>query len=137
MTELIAELTRLEKSALPGPWCDEAEPNAPLGDNSRAIVTEWTHGQLESRIRIACLCSSACGRWVHIRPEDAALIVALRNALPQILKALTREERLVDALEKCVGVMEKNIYPKPDVGPDHPYSVLREAREALETPHAK
>ena len=38
-------------------------------------------------------------------------------------------ERLRASLSECVAVMEKNIYPKPDVGPGHPYSVLCRARD--------
>jgi hypothetical protein len=32
---------------------------------------------------------------------------------------------LVNAAKRAAEVMERHIYPKPDVGPDHPYSVLQ------------
>lgn len=38
---------------------------------------------------------------------------------------------LLGALEKLTAIAEKSIYPKPDVGPDHPYSILLDARAAI------
>lgn len=42
------------------------------------------------------------------------------------------DELLIEA-KRAAEVMERHIWPKPDVGPDHPYSVL----QALQTAIAK
>lgn len=39
--------------------------------------------------------------------------------------------RLQALLAEVEAVMAKNIYPKPDVGPEHPWSVLQRVRAAL------
>lgn len=38
---------------------------------------------------------------------------------------------LLEALRALTKEAARNIYPKPDVGPDHPYSILRRARAAI------
>lgn len=53
---------------------------------------------------------------------NAALIVAAVNAY----------RPMVTALRDLIAVCDRNIYPKPDAGPDHPWSVLQRARAALE-----
>lgn len=45
---------------------------------------------------------------------------------------VAERDRLREALEAAERVMSQNIYPKPDVGPEHPYSVLLQVRKALE-----
>ena len=100
---LVAELGALEATATKGPWkvyADVLEPNE-LGRQSgiRAtatrtqIGTEWTHPQLHGPFPVVTLSSGPYHdppQRVYIKPEDAALIVALRNALPR-LRALVGE----------------------------------------------
>ncbi|MGJ4857026.1 hypothetical protein ACN6KF_003010 [Labrys sp. La1] len=47
-----------------------------------------------------------------------------------------RIAELTEALRALIEVASRNIYPKPDVGPEHPWSVLERARAALEKRHA-
>ena len=42
-------------------------------------------------------------------------------------------DQLKYALGQCIKVMEKNIYPKPDVKPDHPFAILCRARDLHES----
>jgi hypothetical protein len=42
-----------------------------------------------------------------------------------------RIEQLEAVLAEAEAVMSKNIQPKPDVGPDHPWAVLQRVRAAL------
>ena len=48
-----------------------------------------------------------------------------------MLTKANNAKALADALAECVAVMQRNITPKPDVGEDHPYSVLKRAEAAL------
>ena len=53
--------------------------------------------------------------------------------------ALVRKDALVtdlvSALTDAEVLLTQNIYPKPDVGPDHPYSILLRVRAAIEKAH--
>lgn len=45
------------------------------------------------------------------------------------------EKRIAEleaVLAECVAVMSRSIYPKPDAPDDHPWSVLKRARELIE-----
>ncbi len=57
------------------------------------------------------------GRTQGYDPVDAALIAAAPD--------------LLEAAKRAAPVMKKNIYPKPDVGPDHPYSIFLALEAAI------
>lgn len=63
------------------------------------------------------VCILASGQISEVR----AMLTKANNARP-----------LAAALAECIAVMQRNITPKPDVGPDHPYSVLTRAEAALD-----
>jgi len=51
--------------------------------------------------------------------------------------AEAEHDRLREALREAERVVDKFIYPKPDVGPDHPYSALKRIRAALAATEAR
>lgn len=84
------------------------------------------------------------GMWEFIREDDQdADHIASATRYPQsagrrigdLERALAAKDaeiaRLREALVAAESVMAKNIYPKPDVGPEHPWSVLQNVRAAL------
>lgn len=71
--------------------------------------------------------------WGHLTgvgglnlPHDEALQIQNANAL-----LIAAAPDLYAALEAAEAVMSTHVYPKPDVGPEHPYAVLCRMREAL------
>lgn len=69
-----------------------------------------------------------------IRP-DSEFMEGFDEAARQDAKEFKRlDARIADleaALKDCVRAMSLSIYPKPDAGPDHPWSVLKRAKQAL------
>lgn len=123
LPELIAELTRLEKEASPSPWTWGASYLC-----SKQPGEEYQH--------LAAALHSDGEQWC----ADAALIVAMRNALPQILKALEREKKLASVAHAILNFRlaygATSTVCNEDVG-DLLQEVCNMAREALESLNAK
>ena len=82
------ELRALDAKATPGPWEVTAEDWATISSGPDAVVMSYA----------ADLACEGCGDPAHGAPEvvigaeDAALIAAMRNALPALLDALAAAE---------------------------------------------
>jgi len=77
------ELERLEKSATPGPW------EGPWGDTHTVAAFE---GELNEHSLTNDPRGDAFPVTQYTQPNDAALIAALRNALPELLRRLRAAE---------------------------------------------
>lgn len=98
----------------PGPWhvgyrgLDIGCTNAKIGGHAKLFdVRGW--GYLTGN-----------GHGALGLTEDEAIAVQKANAL----LVATAPDLLTEA-KRAAEIMERHIYPKPDVGPDHPYSVLQ------------
>lgn len=77
------ELERLEKAATPGPW------EGPWGDTHTVAAFE---GKLNEHSLTNDPRGDAFPVTQYTQPNDAALIAALRNALPELLRRLRAAE---------------------------------------------
>lgn len=103
MTDLLARLRELEAAATDGPW--EAASNA-YGVN-------FVHGGPEQIVEATGTKYRAlvCGGNDHdtLTVEDAVLIVAMRNALPDLLNTIDQQAARIEALEREIeGLRSEN-----------------------------
>ena len=98
MTELIEELKRLHAEATPGPWVSREGVTNIFGPQRRmvAIASAYSTNVNEDR----CAAENAA---------NAALILALRNALPAIIAQLEAGQALADALEYVIGCAPSDV----------------------------
>mgnify|MGYP001583452703 CR=1 FL=1 len=82
MSSLIDWLRGLEAKATPGPWVDTSTP-----DEARPIYSadERVYGEI------------LCDPPMDDREHDKALVCALRNAAPALLRRLEAAEAMIDA----------------------------------------
>ena len=87
---LVSRLAQLEQAATPGPW--------------RADDTHLTDAPTKRCVRASKPVYATTDIVALIVKDDAELIAAMRNALPECLAALRMQERLVECQKKlCVG----------------------------------
>ena len=134
LADLIAELRRLDKEATPAPWRAETEALT-LTDAGRRLGLEGKEPARETTIHTTYIGMAGMptpvvtvattpfwdpGRFVYIRPEDAAAMVAARNALPRLLSAAERAEGLATALAAVTEGMDAS-GGDPDGMPECPW----------------
>lgn len=65
--------------------------------------------------------------------DKGVMITGFRERAELIVAAVNAYGPMRTALRDLIAVCERNIYPKPDADPDHPWSVLQRARAILES----
>jgi len=55
----------------------------------------------------------------------------VQKIIDELRSTTAATSEMLEALKKCEVVMTKNVYPMPDRGPDHPWSILKKAREVI------
>lgn len=86
LAKIIAKLKKLDKLATPGPW--EHNLNGHINENGKSVASVYRLGW--RALKQVAWDNITSKTWKG-RPEaDAALIVALRNALPELLQELVR-----------------------------------------------
>lgn len=117
---LFEELTELAERATPGPW------EALGSDPAEGFDCFWLRGP-------KCDIGSINGMQADSEQRaNAALIVKLRNALPDILAALQERNRLREALHEIIAHSQKHI-DDTDAYVMSQYKI-EAARAALEQP---
>jgi hypothetical protein len=87
IAETIAHLTELEKKATPGPWSvyEEEDASDTWPDETPVICARGIMSPMGGL-------NQSDGDYEYFTKEDAALIVALRNAMPALLETLKQIE---------------------------------------------
>lgn len=110
MTNLIDKIERLSAAATPGEW--HLQTGA-IGINPWISAENWTRPN-GSYVRGGCILNMVAH---DEREQDAALIVALRNAVPEILAALRAQqhaEALADEMERAITFIDALADNDPD-----------------------
>lgn len=138
LTALADKLDELAMKATPGPWLPP-EVIPPMGREAGWVLLRfngegyaWTDMPKQLTFN-----SEPRSRDEYLQDvADAELLIALRNALPQITTALREAARMREALEKIQTVADNE---RMDATDTH-YAVMMAgiqatARAALESPH--
>lgn len=110
-----AELRRLAEAATPGPWQiihDKYKHHLGGYHQGIRIFTAWDHPQMKGPIGVVNESSGigevkggAGHRFVSMRNEDAKLIVAARESIPELLDELDAKEREIARLGTKVDAL--------------------------------
>lgn len=113
------ELERLEKAATPGLWRFDSDGENGFGNaNSEGWEPDWIH----------VFSSSEYGA---ISPQDRELIEYLRNAAPELIATIRRQETEITELHGMLADVLRSAYPHPV---EHPtmFKMWNRIRERLE-----
>lgn len=97
LSELIDEFERLDREATPGPW-EHRPRGGPISSGIEEGLPDYWSGILSVPAQPFALGRVAAAFESDSYPSDAALIVALRNALPRIVALLKAGEAMSAAL---------------------------------------